>query len=342
MYPLTARSLGSLAPFFLAALAGCALAPPPIPTPAPAPAPVAKPAVVLPSAQVDRGVQIVLPDTVLFESSKGARADAPRVALVLGSGSARGFAHINVIKALEAAKIKLDLIVGTSAGALIGAFYAAGFTGTQIEDLALKVKDIDIVDMASDTKRGMVMGDTLQTFVNRATRDKPIELLGIPFIAVATKLRTGELATFRSGDLGLAVRVSCSVPSVFIPPKIDDTDYVDGRLVSPVPERIARDAGAYFVIAVDVRSGPLNTTPVGIYEQVMHSFKITGRSLAKLEADQADVVIRPDLVRLASTDFSSRAAFIQIGQSAGTRFAPVTQDKLALWRATKERAEQTL
>ncbi len=272
------------------------------------------------------------------QSSKGARADAPRIALVLGSGSARGFAHIGVIKALEAAKIKPDLIVGTSAGALIGAFYAAGFSGAQMEDLALKVKDIDIVDMASGTKRGMIMGDTLQTFVNRATRDRPIELLGIPFIAVATKLRTGEVATFRSGDLGLAVRASCSVPGVFIPPKINDVDFVDGGLVSPVPVRIARDAGADFVIAVDVSSGPLNATPVGIYEQVMHSFEIMGRSLAKLEADQADVVIRPDVTRIASTDFSSRAAFIQIGQSAGTRFAPVVQEKLALLRAGKKRA----
>jgi NTE family protein len=270
------------------------------------------------------------------QSSKGARTAAPRIALVLGSGSARGFAHIGVIKALEAAKIKPDLIVGTSAGALIGAFYAAGFSGAQMEDLALKVKDIDIVDMQSGAKRGMVMGDTLQTFVNRAARDRPIELLGIPFIAVATQLRTGEVKTFRSGDLGLAVRASCSVPGVFIPPKINDIDYVDGGLVSPVPVRIARDAGADFVIAVDVSSGPLNTTPVGIYEQVMHSFDIMGRSLAKIEAEQADVLIRPDLARLASTDFNARAAFIQIGQNAGTRFAPVVTEKLALWRGVRK------
>ena len=271
------------------------------------------------------------------QGTKSARADAPRIALVLGSGSARGFAHIGVIKALEAAKIKPDLIVGTSAGALIGAFYAAGFSGSQMEDLALKVKDIDIVDMASGTKRGMVLGDTLQTFVNRATRDRPIETLSIPFIAVATRLRTGEIATFRSGDLGLAVRASCSVPGVFIPPKINDVDFVDGGLVSPVPVRIAREAGADFVIAVDVSSGPLNSTPVGIYEQVMHSFEIMGRSLAKLEAEQADVLIRPDLARLASTDFSSRAAFIQIGQAAGTRFSPVVTEKLAAWRTNRKR-----
>ena len=145
-----------------------------------------------------------------------ARADGPRVALVLGSGSARGFSHIGVIKALEAARIKPDLIVGTSAGALVGAFYAAGFTGAQMEELAIRVKDIDIVDMGTGAKRGMVMGDTLQMFVNKATRERPIESLGIPFIAVATQLRTGEVKTFRSGDLGLAVRASCSVPGVFM------------------------------------------------------------------------------------------------------------------------------
>jgi NTE family protein len=271
----------------------------------------------------------------IAQSNKGQRGDAPRVALVLGSGSARGFSHIGVIKALEAAKFRPDLIVGTSAGALVGAFYAAGFSGAQMEDLALKVKDIDIVDMNTGSKRGMVMGDTLQTFVNRATRDKPIESLGIPFIAVATQLRTGEIKTFRSGDLGLAVRASCSVPGVFIPPKINDVDYVDGGLVSPVPVRVAREAGADFVIAVDVSSGPLNATPVGIYEQVMHSFDIMGRSLAKLEAEQADVLIRPDVARIASTDFNARAAFIQIGQTAGTRFAPVVQEKLAAWRGKK-------
>lgn len=273
------------------------------------------------------------------QSSKAApRADAPKVALVLGSGSARGFAHIGVIKALEAARIKPDLIVGTSAGALVGAFYAAGFTGAQMEDLAIKVKDIDIVDMNSGSKRGMIIGDTLQTFVNRATRDRAIEALGIPFIAVATALRTGEVMTFRKGDLGLAVRASCSVPGVFIPPKVNDIEYVDGALVSPVPVRIAREAGADFVIAVDVTSGPLNGSPQGIYEQVMHSFDIMGRSLAKLEADQADVLIRPDVSRIASTDFGNRAVFIQIGQAAGTRFAPVVQEKLAAFRAPKKKA----
>jgi NTE family protein len=265
-------------------------------------------------------------------------ATGPRVALVLGSGSARGFAHIGVIKALEAAKIRPDLIVGSSAGAMIGAFYAAGYTGAQMEDLALKVKDIEIVDLSSGSKRGMVTGDTLQNFVNRAVRERTIEQLNIPFITVATTLRTGEATTFRRGDVGMAVRASCSVPGVFIPPRINDIDYVDGGLVSPVPVRIAREAGADIVIAVDVSSGPLNHTPVGIYEQVMHAFDIMGRSLSKLEADQADIVIRPDVARIASTDFNARGAFIQIGLAAGTRYTPVIQERITNGRNSRRRS----
>ena len=110
---------------------------------------------------------------------------------------------------------------------------------------------------------------------------------------------------------------------MFIPPKINDQEYVDGGLVAPRYQCALRATLVpTSVIAVDVSSGPLNATPVGIYEQVMHSFDIMGRSLAKLEAEQADVVIRPDTARIASTDFNARAAFIQIGQSTGTRFAP--------------------
>ncbi|TAG46419.1 MAG: patatin-like phospholipase family protein [Betaproteobacteria bacterium] len=261
--------------------------------------------------------------------------DGPKVALVLGSGSARGFAHIGVIKALEASNFKPDIVVGTSAGALVGALYASGMNGAQMEDLALKVKDIEIVDFATGSKRGMVMGDTLQRYVNMATRNRQIEDLGMELAIVATQLRTGEITVMRRGEIGLAVRASCSVPGVFIPPKIGDIEYVDGALVSPVPVRVARQLGADIVVAVDVSSAPLNATPAGIYEQVMHSFEIMGRSLARLEADQADVIIRPEVGRIPSTDFNARAAFIALGDSAGARFAPVVREKIRDWKTKR-------
>ncbi len=137
------------------------------------------------------------------------------------------------------------------------------------------------------------------------------------------------------GDTELAVRASCSVPGVFIPPRIGEIEHVDGALVSPVPVRAAREMGAELVLAIDVSSAPIDSNPAGTYEQVMHSFEIMGRSLAALECSQADIVIRPEVRRIASTDFASRAALIAIGYAAGQRFVPVVREKLELMRGKR-------
>lgn len=263
------------------------------------------------------------------------RPSSRKFGLVLGSGAARGFAHIGVIKAFEEAGLRPDLIVGTSAGALVGAISAAGISAPQMEETAVRVRDIEIIDFETGSKRGMVVGDSLQRFVNAVARGRSIESLPIPFAAIATQLRNGELTMLQRGDLGLAVRASCSVPGVFIPAKIADVEYVDGALVSPVPVRAARQLGAELVVAVDVGSATINANPMGTYEQVMHAFEIMGRSLAALESEQADVLIRPDTRSIPSTDFTSRAALIAIGYATGKRFAPVVAEKLAQMKARK-------
>lgn len=255
----------------------------------------------------------------------------PRIALVLGSGAARGFAHIGVIKALEEARIKPDLIVGSSAGALVGAFAAAGFTAAQMEEIALRTRDVEVLDFQEGSKRGLVLGDSLQRLVDAAMRGRPIEQLPTPFVAVATQLRTGDLVPIRRGSVGLAVRASSSIPGVFIPARVNDMDLVDGGLVSPVPVRVAREAGADIVIAVDVSSAPLEANPSGIFEQVMQSFEIMSRALAKAESEQADIVIRPEVARIPSANFGARATFIELGHAAGRRFVPVIQERLAQW-----------
>jgi NTE family protein len=240
-----------------------------------------------------------------------------------------------VIKAFEEAGVRPDLIVGTSAGAFVGAFAAAGISAAQMEETALRVRDIEIVDFETGSRRGMVVGDSLQRFVNLAVRGRSIESLQTPFAAIATQLRTGEMAMLQRGDLGLAVRASCSVPGVFIPPKISDVEYVDGALVSPVPVRAARQLGAELVVAVDVGSATMNANPQGTYEQVMHAFDIMGRSLAGLESEQADVLIRPDTRSIPSTDFSARGVLISMGYSVGKKFAPVVTEKIAQMRARR-------
>ncbi len=261
-----------------------------------------------------------------------AKAEPPRrrVAVVLGGGSARGFAHIGVIKALEASGIQPDLIVGCSAGALVGAFWAAGYSGRDMEALAYDVQDSAIIDLIAPTatgRRGLLSGQSLESFVNKGVRGRAMSALPTPLVTVATQFPSGQLQEFKTGDVGFAVRASCSIPGIFLPAKRDDDEYLDGGLVSPVPVRTARAHGATLVVAVDVGaedpSAYRQRATAGMYELILRSFEIMGKSLREFECKQADILIRPDVGRISSTDFSSRKALIEAGYKAGARLAPV-------------------
>lgn len=255
------------------------------------------------------------------------QAGRPKLALVLGAGSARGFAHIGIIKALDAAGIKPDLIVGASAGSVIGVFYAAGYTGLQMEDVAMKVRDADVIDAAANTKRGLVGGEALQRLINNFVKDKPIEALKTPFIAMATNLKTGDAVQLRIGDSGQAVRASSSMPGVFLPTMIGGMELVDGAISSPLPVSVARQMGAETIVAIDVGAAPQNAHATGIYEIVMQSFEIMGQSISKLEGQKADVLIKPNVGQFSGSDFSNRAQLIAAGFTAGQR--AIEQIKMA-------------
>jgi NTE family protein len=159
--------------------------------------------------------------TGLKTKSPGAERPPARIALALGGGAARGFAHIGVIKALEAQGIHPDIIVGTSAGSVVGALYAAGFNGFQMQELSMAMEEDQVIDgsglyrciaetVVSD-KRGCIKGQALQDFINKNVHDRPIEKLDKTFAAVATNLSNGEMMVFRTGNTGAAVRASSSV-----------------------------------------------------------------------------------------------------------------------------------
>jgi NTE family protein len=245
-----------------------------------------------------------------------------RVGLVLGAGSSRGFAHIGVLQALEEASIAIPVIAGCSAGSLVGAFYASGLSPWQMQDIALKVRDIDVADLSTGNKRGLIAGQALQRLVNSQLKNTPIERLPKRFAAVCTDLSTGERVPLLSGDTGAAVAASCAIPGVFIPATYQGRELVDGGLTSPLPVAVARQMGADFVIAVDVGSTPSDNKRTGLYEIVLQSFEIMGRSLAKLEAKSADMVIQPDTGRFSSTDFSVRKELIEAGYIAAKAAIP--------------------
>ena len=243
----------------------------------------------------------------------------PVIGLALGGGAARGFAHIGVIKALEANGIKPDLVVGTSAGSVIAALYASGYRGTELNRLALTLDEASITDWAlpfSGKFGGMIKGDALQNMVNRLVKNQSIENTPIPLGIVATDLKTGQGVLFQRGDMGQAVRASCSIPSIFQPTIINGREYVDGGLVSPVPVRYASQMGADFIIAVNISTEPSSQDSSGTVGIILQTISIMGQSIDQFELERAQVVIRPALKGMRGTDFKSRSNAILAGEEA--------------------------
>ena len=254
----------------------------------------------------------------------------PKLGLALGGGAARGFAHIGVLQVLEEEGIKPTLVVGTSAGSVVAAFYASGKTAAQLQWLADTMDESQFTDWANPfTGRGMLRGEALGKYVNSQLNGMKIEDMKMPLGIVATDLRTGDGILFRRGDVATAVRASSAVPSVFEPVRIGGKDYVDGGLVSPVPVRYAREMGADVVLAIDISSRPEDAKTSDIFKVLMQTFSIMGKSISQLELTQADVVVRPLLPDVGSAEFSARKKSIEAGRAAMKLALPQVKAALA-------------
>jgi NTE family protein len=217
----------------------------------------------------------------------------PQVALVLGSGGPRGYAHIGVMKVLEEAGIEYDLVVGSSVGSLIGAFWASGYSVTEIDDLSKQGGPLTVFDFSLFADRGWIRGQRLQDFVNDRLRSQPIELMPRKFIAAATRLNDKQPVFFQSGNPGVAVRASSAVSQIISPVGILGIEYEDGDESLPVAVRAARQAGAKFVIAVDVTPVP-GTAPADTSASRLER-EAKRRARIDPELMEADFVIHPDL-----------------------------------------------
>ena len=254
----------------------------------------------------------------------------PKLGLALGGGAARGFAHIGVLQVLEEEGIKPTLVVGTSAGSVVAAFYASGKTAAQLQWLADTMDESQFTDWANPfTGRGMLRGEALGKYVNSQLNGMKIEDMKMPLGIVATDLRTGDGILFRRGDVATAVRASSAVPSVFEPVRIGGKDYVDGGLVSPVPVRYAREMGADVVLAIDISSRPEDAKTSDVLKVLLQTFSIMGKSISQLELAQADVVVRPALPDVGSAEFSARKKSIEAGRAAMKQALPQLKALLA-------------
>lgn len=244
-----------------------------------------------------------------------------KIAVVLGAGASRGFAHIGVLKVLEENHIPVHMIVGTSAGSLVGSLYAYGYNAFQLQKLAMMLEKGDIADITIPDN-GFIKGELLENYVNKTLRNTPIEKLRIPFYAVATNIQNGQEMVFGKGNTGTAVRASCSIPGVFRPVRIGGQMYVDGGVVSPVAVSAARRQGADVVIAVDISSDVQSPQPEGTMETLMQSVNIMYAKVAAAQIAKADVVIRPKVGYIGSSDFLKRHEAVLEGEKAALEAMP--------------------
>ncbi|GAA5187663.1 patatin-like phospholipase family protein [Acinetobacter kookii] len=243
------------------------------------------------------------------------KAREPVVAIALGGGGAKGFAHIGVLKVLESHGIKPKIVTGTSAGSFVGSIYASGKTPYQLQQIALTLKESDIRDLTFNSQ-GVVQGQKLQNYVNKHIANKPIEQFPIRFAAVATRLDTGTKAEFIKGNAGQAVRASCSIPNVFVPATIGGKQYVDGGLVSPIPVKTAKAMGADIVIAVDISARPAGNKPMNMWGLLDQTINIMGQQSINEELNQASVIIQPKVGHLGTLDLKASHESILEGEKA--------------------------
>lgn len=218
----------------------------------------------------------------------------PQVALVLGGGGCRGYGHIGVLRVLEGHGLRPDLVVGSSAGSLVGALHAAGLPAAAIERLGARLSPNTLRDWVFPNL-GVFSGAGIARFVRTQVGGRTIETLPVRFAAVATDLRTGERVILDRGDVGEAVQASSSAPGLLEPVRREGRLLVDGNIASPVPVEAARQLGAKRVLAVDVTFPPGQADLDDPFDALYQGFSILTRKLAMEERASADVALEPPI-----------------------------------------------
>jgi NTE family protein len=256
-----------------------------------------------------------------------------RVGLALGGGAVRGAAHIGVLEALDDAGLRPAVITGTSAGALIGAMYAAGSSPSDIGKLARTLRWPRLIRPAR-TRKALFDTSRLAIFLDEALGSRDFDGLSIPFAAVACDLATGDEVVLRDGPVSSAVLASASVPGVFPPVERDDQLLVDGSLVTMVPAALARSMGADVVLAVDV-SGPLPRRAPTTLLHIMVAVSTLQPGGPQRLAEEADLVVSPAVDGYAFWELSRIAEFEEAGRTATEQALPVLKALIATAEARR-------
>jgi NTE family protein len=259
----------------------------------------------------------------------------PKIGLALGSGGARGFAHVGVLKALIEAEIPIHMIAGSSMGALVGAFYGSGYDMKTMVKLSSAFRRKYYLDFTFP-RMGFIAGNKVKELVKFFTKGKKIEELSLPVAIVATDLLKGERVIFTEGNLSDAVRASISIPGVFVPEKIDGKLLVDGGVIDRVPVNVVKEMGADIIIAIDVSHFNAEPQVTTIYDVIIQSIDIMQRELVKQFELNATVMIRPQTDRFSSTAFQNLKEIIACGEEEAIKNIPNIKAAIEDWKEKQD------
>lgn len=257
--------------------------------------------------------------------------DYPKIGLALGSGGARGFAHIGVVKVLQEEGIPIHLIAGSSMGALVGAFLAVGHDMEQLYKLSNSFRRKFFMDFTVPNM-GFIAGGRIKEFVRIFTHQKNIEDCDIPLAIVATDLIKGEKVVFLEGPIDQAVRASISIPGIFVPEKWNGKLLVDGGVVDRVPVSVVREMGADIVISVDVSHVKKDAEINNIYDVIMQSIDIMQLEVAQRREIDSDIMIKPKVGKYSSRAFTNIQEIITAGEDEARKHLPSIKAALENWR----------
>lgn len=248
----------------------------------------------------------------------------PTIGLALGSGGARGFAHLGVLRVLEEEEIPVDLLLGSSVGSLIGALWVGSPGPAEAGRIAGEVGRDDFFDFGPRAmfSGALARGEGIERFVRERIGEVAIESLPRRFGVVATELRTGRTVVFERGPLARAVRASCAIPGVFPPVEIDGELHVDGAVTAPVPAALVRARGIDLVIGVAIPAAIPDRRPESALQVVLRAIEILSTELELAKARDADILIVPEVGDVASDDFTQRERLIAAGEAAARAALP--------------------
>ncbi|SET85062.1 patatin-like phospholipase family protein [Thalassotalea agarivorans] len=262
------------------------------------------------------------------QQSSASTSESPKLAIAFGGGGVRGFMHLGVIKALEEANIKADIVTGTSAGSLAAALYSSGMSYQQISDIVLNLSETDLADIVV-SKEGLINGQFIAQWINEQSQQMPIEGRDIALGIAVTDLTHEQALLIVEGDAGHAVQASASIPGVMIPVQTPNATYVDGGVLALVPVEFAYAMGANVVLAVDIYCDSPEGMSPNFIGTLLNAFRIQACKINELEIAQADHIIRPVFVVENFQSFAERDDMIELAYQETLKVIPALKAQLS-------------